>query len=436
MGSAFTEIAIVFVLLIINGIFSMSELAIVSVRKARLQKRAEQGDTKARAALELAEQPNDFLATVQVGITLVGILAGAFGGASLSEKLAVPLKQYDRLAPYADQVAFGIVVLIITYFSLVIGELVPKQLALNHAEAIARAVANPMRWIAKITSPAVRLLSGSTDALLKLFGIKPSDDPQVTEDEVRIMVRQGAQSGVFEEAERHMVENIFHMSDQRIRALMTPRRDVVFLDLKDTPAEILSTLKDTSYSRYLVCRDGLDNVVGMVRAKDLLKAHLDGKHLDIGVIESAMRQPLFVPESMPALKVMEQFKKTGMHLTVVLDEYGGTLGIATHHDLLEEIAGDMMLIDEPDYQPVQQREDGSWILDGTLTIHDVKEALELRKLPGEERGEYHTLSGFVMYKLGRIPTESDSFEFGGLRFEIIDMDQRRVDKVMVRRVEE
>jgi putative hemolysin len=433
MGSAFTEIAIIFVLLVINGIFSMSELAIVSVRKARLQKRAEQGDTKARAALELAEQPNNFLATVQVGITLVGILAGAFGGASLSEKLAVPLKQYEPIAQYADNIAFGLVVLCITYFSLVIGELVPKQLALNHAETIARNVANPMRWIARICSPAVRLLSGSTDAILKLFGIKPSDDPLVTEDEVKIMVRQGAQFGVFEEAERHMVENIFHMSDQRVRALMTPRRDIVFLDLNDSPEEILSTIKDNSYSRYLVCRDGLDNVIGMVRAKDLLKQQLDHNNFNI---ESAMRQPLFVPESMPALKVMEQFKKTGMHFAVVMDEYGGTLGIVTHHDILEEIAGDMMLIDEPDYQPVQQREDGSWILDGALTIHDVKETLEIRKLPGEERGEYHTLSGFVMYKLGRIPAESDSFEFGGLRFEIIDMDQRRVDKVLVRRLEE
>ncbi|MBL8203901.1 MAG: HlyC/CorC family transporter [Blastocatellia bacterium] len=432
MGSAFTEIAIVFVLLLINGIFSMSELAIVSVRKARLQKRAEQGDGKARAALELAEQPNDFLATVQVGITLVGILAGAFGGASLSEKLAVLLKQYESIAPYADNIAFGLVVLCITYFSLVIGELVPKQLALNHAEAIARAVANPMRWIAKICSPAVRLLSGSTDAILKLFGIKPSDDPLVTEDEVKIMVRQGAQFGVFEEAERHMVENIFHMSDQRVRALMTPRRDIAFLDLNDSPEEILNTLKENGYSRYLVCRDGLDNVVGMVRAKDLLKEQLTNNSFNL---ETGMRQPLFVPESMPALKVLENFKKTGMHLAVVMDEYGGTLGLATHHDILEAIAGDMMLIDEPDYQPVQQREDGSWILDGTLTIHDVKEVLELKKLPGEERGEYHTLSGFVMYKLGRIPNESDSFEFGGLRFEIIDMDQRRVDKVMVRPVE-
>jgi putative hemolysin len=247
------------------------------------------------------------------------------------------------------------------------------------------------------------------------------------------MVRQGAQFGVFEEAERHMVENIFHMSDQRVRALMTPRRDIVFLDLNDSAEEILSTIKGNGYSRYLVCRDGLDNVIGMVRAKDLLKQQLDNNGFNI---ESAMRQPLFVPESMPALKVMENFKKTGMHFAVVMDEYGGTLGIVTHHDILEEIAGDMMLIDEPDYQPVQQREDGSWILDGTLTIHDVKEALELRKLPGEERGEYHTLSGFVMYKLGRIPNENDSFEFNGLRFEIIDMDQRRVDKVLVRRMEE
>jgi putative hemolysin len=380
----------------------------------------------------LAEEPSDFLATVQVGITLVGILAGAFGGARLSEKLAVPLQQIESIAPYANTIAFALVVLVITYFSLVIGELVPKQLALNHAEAIARGVANPMRWIAKICSPAVRLLSGSTDVVLKLIGIKPSTEPQVTEDEVKIMVRQGAQFGVFEEAERHMVENIFRMSDQRVRALMTPGHDVVFLDLADAPEAMRQTLTETRYSRFLVCRNGLDNVVGMVRAKDLLKAQLETGNFDI---QAVLRQPLFVPESMPALRVLENFKQTGTHIAVVLDEYGGTMGLVTHHDILEAITGDLLLIDEPDFQPIQQREDGSWILDGTLAIDDVKDALDLKKLPGEERGEYHTLSGLVMYKLGRIPKESDSFEFAGLRFEVVDMDQHRVDKVLVRKAE-
>src|SRR5262245_45641452 len=270
MGSILFEVAIIVLLLIVNGIFSMSEMAVVSARKARLKQQADRGDGRALAALRLSESPDDFLATVQVGLTLVGILAGAFGGATIAEKLMPALQRIPAIEPYADSIAFALVVLVITYLSLVIGELVPKRLALNHPESIARAVAGPMLWLSKITSPAVQLLSVSTNAVMRLLRIRPSVDPQVTEEEIRVLVRQGAQSGVLEEAERHMVENIFHLGDLRVRSLMTPRRDVAWLEINDSPEIIRRKLKESEMSRYPVCQGNLDNVLGIVRAKDLL----------------------------------------------------------------------------------------------------------------------------------------------------------------------
>lgn len=427
MGSILFEVAIIVLLLIVNGVFSMSEMAIVSARKTRLKQQADRGDGKALAALRLSESPDDFLATVQVGITLVGILAGAFGGATISEELTPALERIPAIAPYADSIAFALVVLVITYLSLVIGELVPKRLALNRPESIARAVARPMQWLSKASSPAVRLLSVSTNAVLRLLGAQPSAEPQVTEEEIKILVRQGAQSGVLEEAERHMVENIFHLGDLRVRSLMTPRRDIVWLEINDSPETIRRKLKESGMSRYPVCQGNLDNVLGTVRAKDLLAEKLADKPLDL---KSALRRPLFAPEMMPALRVLEQFKKSGSHIAIVIDEHGGTQGLITHHDILEAIAGDIEPTTETEDQPAVRREDGSWLLDGALPVHEFKEILGLRKLPGEDRGEYHTLGGFIMFMLGRIPAVTDHFEYGGLRFEVVDMDSRRVDKVL------
>ncbi len=427
MGSILFEVAIIVLLLIVNGVFSMSEMAIVSARKTRLKQQADRGDGKALAALRLSESPDDFLATVQVGITLVGILAGAFGGATISEELTPALERIPAIAPYADSIAFALVVLVITYLSLVIGELVPKRLALNRPESIARAVARPMQWLSKASSPAVRLLSVSTNAVLRLLGAQPSAEPQVTEEEIKILVRQGAQSGVLEEAERHMVENIFHLGDLRVRSLMTPRRDIVWLEINDSPETIRRKLKESGMSRYPVCQGNLDNVLGTVRAKDLLAEKLADKPLDL---KSALRRPLFAPEMMPALRVLEQFKKSGSHIAIVIDEHGGTQGLITHHDILEAIAGDIEPTTETEDQPAVRREDGSWLLDGALPVHEFKEILGLRKLPGEDRGEYHTLGGFIMFMLGRIPAVTDHFEYGGMRFEVMDMDNRRVDKVL------
>jgi putative hemolysin len=428
MGSILFEVAIIVLLLIVNGIFSMSEMALVSARKARLKQRADRGDGRSLAALRLSESPDDFLATVQVGITLVGILAGAFGGATIAEELIPLLQQIRVIEAYADSIAFALVVLVITYLSLVIGELVPKRLALNHPEGIARAVAKPMQWLSDLSSPAVRLLSVSTNAVMRLLGIRPSAEPQVTEEEIKILVRQGAQSGVLEEAERHMVENIFHLGDLRVRSLMTPRRDIVWLEINDSPETIRRKLKESGMSRYPVCRGNLDNVLGTVRAKDLLAEKLADRPLDL---QSALRRPLFAPETMPALRALEQFKQSGNHIAIVIDEHGGTQGLVTHHDILEAIAGEIEPIAATEDQPAVRREDGSWLLDGALSVHEFKEILGLRKLPGEDRGEYHTLGGFIMFTLGRIPSVADHFEHGGLRFEVLDMDRRRVDKVLV-----
>jgi putative hemolysin len=428
MGNILFEVAIIVLLLIVNGIFSMSEMAVVSARKTRLKQQADRGDNRSQAALRLSESPDDFLATVQVGITLVGILAGAFGGATISEELTPALQRIPAIAPYADSIAFALVVLVITYLSLVIGELVPKRLALNHPESIARAVARPMQWLSKLSSPAVRLLSVSTNAVMRLLGVRPSADPQVTEEEIRILVRQGAQSGVLEEAERHMVENIFHLGDLRVRSLMTPRREVAWLEINDSPETIRRKLKESERSRYPVCQGNLDNVLGTVRAKDLLAEMLAGRPLDL---QSALRRTLFVPEMMPALRALERFKQAGNHIAIVIDEHGGTQGLVTHHDILEAIAGEIKPVTEADDLPAVRREDGSWLLDGALPVHEFKEILGLRKLPGEDHGEYHTLGGFIMFTLGRIPAVSDHFEFGGMRFEVMDMDSRRVDKVLV-----
>lgn len=432
MMEMLTEVLVVLALLLANGLFSMSELAIVSVRKARLQRRAEQGDHQARQALQLAEAPNDFLATVQVGITLVGILAGAFGGATIAEKLTPHVQQIPALAPYAESIAFGLVVLVITYLSLVIGELVPKQLALNHTETVARTMAGPMLWLSKIAAPMVRLLSGSTALLLRLLRVKPSGEPEITEEEIRILLRQGAQTGEVEATEHQMVENIFHLGDQRVRTLMTPRVDVLWLEADESPDKWREKLKTGGFSRYPVGQGSVDNIIGVVRAKDLLAEFLSGRTPDL---KSSLRRPLFVPESTPSWKVLEMFKQNGTHLAIILDEHGGTEGLITHHDLLAAIVGEIEPVLTEEDKPAVQRPDGSWLLDGALTVREFKEVLDLDTLPGETAGDYDTLGGFILSQLGRVPAPADFFEYGGLRFEVVDMDRRRIDKVLVRPAE-
>ncbi|MEH2354334.1 hemolysin family protein [Nostoc sp.] len=428
MSSITFEILIILVLIIANGVFSMSEMAIVSARKVRLQQLANQGDAKAMAALKLAESPNHFLSTVQVGISLIGILTGAFGGATIANRLAVYVKLVPLLAPYSEPISFGVVVLIITYLSLIVGELVPKRLALNNPEKIASTVAIPMRALSAIASPMVYLLSASTDLILRVLGITASTEPQVTEEEIKILIEQGTEAGTFEEAEQDMVERVFRLGDRPVSYLMTPRPDIVWLDLDDSAEENRQKMVDSAYSRYPVCQAGLDNVLGVIPVTDLLARSFRGEPLDLTV---GLRQPVFVPESTRGLKVLELFKQTITHMALVVDEYGVIQGLVTLNDIMSEIVGDVPSTDGQDQPQAVQREDGSWLLDGMLPVEEFLELFGMEEWESEERGSYQTLGGFVITHLGRIPAAADHFEWHSMRIEVMDMDGNRVDKVLV-----
>jgi putative hemolysin len=428
MSSISVEILIILVLIFANGVFSMSEMAIVSARKVRLQQLANQGNLNARAALELAESPNHFLSIVQVGITLINILNGVFGGATIAQRLEGYVKVVPFLARYSQPIAFSLVVLLITYFSLIVGELVPKRLALNNPERIAATVAIPMRALAALASPVVFLLSASTETVLRILGITPSDEPQVTEEEIKILIEQGTEAGTFEEAEQDMVERVFRLGDRPVTAFMTPRPDIVWLDLEDPAEENRQKMADSAYSRYPVCQEGLDNVLGIIPVTDLLARSLRNEPLDLTL---ELRQPVFVPESTRGLKVLELFKQTVTHMALVVDEYGVIQGLVTLNDIMSEIVGDVPAGPGQEEPQAVQREDGSWLVDGMLPVEEFFELFGLKELENEERGNYQTLGGFIITHLGRIPAAADYFEWDGMHFEVMDMDGNRVDKVLI-----
>lgn len=422
MSDIGSEIVIILILIVLNGAFAMSEIAIVSSRKARLQQKANEGDEQARIALELANNPSNLLSTAQVGITLVGILAGAVGGATIAEHLAEQMVPIPILAPYRETIGLAAVALVITYFSIVLGELVPKRLAIHNPERIASLVARPMLVLSKILSPVVRFLSLSTDFILRASGARPSTEPPVTEEEIQVLLDQGTQAGVFEEAEQDMVAGVFRLNDRRVYSLMTPRTEIVWLDVRDTPEEILAKMTEGPYSRFPVCQGSLDNVLGIVKARELLTRSLAGQPIQL---KECLAPALFIPETTFASRALEVFKENNKKLVLVIDEFGGVTGLLTINDVLEEIVGDI----ETGEPQATQRQDGSWLLDGMLDIDEFKELFHLSSLPNEE--DYETLGGFVMTFLGRIPHTADQFEWQGLRFEVVDMDGRRVDKVLV-----
>jgi putative hemolysin len=423
------EILIILLLTIANGIFSMSEMAIVSARKTRLQEQAEQGKVGARAALELANSPNNFLSTVQVGITLIGTLTGVFGGASLSKHLAIYIGMIPALKPSSEPIALGLVVVIITYLSLIVGELAPKRLALNNPEKIAASVAAPMQAIAKIAAPIVHLLSLSTELVLKLLRANvPSDEPLVTEEEIKVLVRQGTEAGMFDAAEQDMVERVFHLGDQQVNALMTPRPDIVWLDLNDSAEVNRRKMTESRHSRLPVCQEALDNVLGVAHVADILARSLSGQPIDLATL---LRPPLLIPDNTHALKVLELFKKSGTHIALLVDEYGVIQGLITLNDVMEVIIGDVPFADNPQEASIIRRDDGSWLVDGMLSSDELKELIEVEELPAEEQGNYQTVAGFVIMQLGHIPRPSDHFQWHGFRFEVMDMDGNRVDKVLV-----
>lgn len=422
------EVVIILLLTIANGVFSMSEMAVVSSRKARLEQRADGGDAGARVALDLANAPNQFLSTVQLAITLIGIVAGAFGGATLSDKLAVLLNRIPALTPYSDALSYGIVVLFITYLSLVVGELVPKRLALNNPERVASAIARPMRLLSVLATPIVHLLSASTNLLLRALRVRPPSGPAVTEEEVRIMIEEGTAAGVFAAAEQDMVESVFRLADQRVDEIMTPRPRIVWLDVEASPDENRRRMAASPHSHFPVCKGGIDHVLGITSVKDVWARELSGESFDLA---TALHPPILVPESLPALKILEEFKRSGTHAALVLDEYGGTEGLVTLIDVLEAIVGDLPEQDKAAETGAVRRADGSWLVDGLLPVTEFEELLDVDRLPDAERGEYQTVGGFVMAHLGRIPSAGDSFEWQGRHVEVVDMDGSRVDKALI-----
>lgn len=421
------EVAIVLLLVLLNGFFAMAELAVVSARRGRLQRMAREGNRGAQAALALAAHPGRFLSAVQIGITLIGILAGAFGGATLAASVERWLARIPVLRDYAEPLAFAGVVIVITYLSLIIGELAPKQLALRNAERVAAITARPLTFLARLASPLVSLLDASTRLVLRLIGARQARAEAVSEEEIKALIAEGARTGALQPVEQQMLEDVLRMADRPVRAVMTPRRDVMWLDPDEPREQWLREIRNSDFSRILVSRGDIDNVVGMVRKKDLLNLCLDGKPIDLMQV---VRQPLVVPDSTSILRTLELFKRQPAHLAIVVDEYGSLEGVVTQTDLLEAITGDLPgHADEPE-ATIVPRKDGSYLIDGMTDIDDVRRALDLPTLP---EGEYQTIAGFVLQQLSRIPKSGDSFIWGGWEFEVMDMDRRRIDKVLATR---
>lgn len=426
MSEVFFEIGIVFVLILINGLFAMSEIAIVSVRRARLEQLRDDGSKRAEATLALVNDPNRFLSTVQIGITLVGIFAGAYGGATLAQRVA-PLLTPWLSETAARGVSLVIVVSLITYLSVVVGELVPKRLALQYAESISLLVTWPMSMLSKVATPFVWLLSFSTDVLVRLLGVQEPPDTAVSEEEIRIMLRQSSQAGIIEETEREMVEGIFRLGDWPVKTIMTPRHQIKWLDINATQEEIQHQLYDSPHARLPVCDGDLDNVLGVVHAKNLLSNRLENNEFNLDEI---MTNPIFAPETVNVPVVLEKMRKTGVHLTLIIDEYGQIEGLVTPFDILETIVGDIPTSSELEMPRIIERDEQSWFVDGLLVVYDFQQNFELTEdLPGADT--YQTMGGFMIYMLGRLPQEGDSFIWHDMKFEVADMDGKRVDKIIV-----
>lgn len=423
--------AVIGLLFVLNGFFAMSELAIVSSRRSRLQGLAEQGVRGARQALKLTEDPTGFLSTVQVGITLVGIFAGAFSGTTLSEPLAEALAGVPALAGSADGLAIAIVVLGVTYFSLVIGELVPKRIALAQAERIACFVAPPMALLARIGAPIVWFLRISTEGVLRVIRVRGVRQSTVTEEEVRALVAEGTESGVFHPAERELIEGVIRVADRSLRSIIVPRTDVMWIDVDDPPDAILKEVLESGHSRFPASRGEVDEVVGVVHVKDLLEQLNRTGGLDI---PGALREPLFVNEHMPILRLLDRFKASAVHMAIVLDEHGSFEGIVTPTDILAAIAGDLPEQEGDDEPDAVQREDGSWLFAGRTPIDDAEQILAVNGMSADD--DFHTLAGFVLDQLGHIPVTGEAFEWNEWRFEVVDLDARRIDKIEARPVED
>lgn len=421
----FWELLVLAVLILINGFFAMAELAIVSSRRVRLQEMAKAGKRGAAAALSLIDDPVGFLSTVQVGITLVGIVAGAYSAATFAGPFGEILKNIPAIAVYAEEIAFAMVVVAVTYFSLVIGELVPKRIALNHAETIAAAVAPLMRLLAKVGAPFVWFLRRSTHAVMALLRLKPAPESAVTEEEVKALIAEGASSGVFQPAERELIEGVLRMGDRAVRSIMVPRTAVVWLDVEDTQEEIYAAIAESGHSRYPVARGDIEDVIGVAHTKDLLEQQRKTGTIDL---IAAAREAPYVVDRMPVLRLLERFKSSSVHMAFVVDEHGSFEGIVTPTDILTTIAGDLPQSEEEAEPEAVQREDGSWLIDGLMAVDAAERTLGIEGMA--EEGDFNTVAGFVLHELGHLPVAGENFEWHGWRFEVVDLDGRRIDKIL------
>lgn len=412
-------------LIVLNGVFAMSELAIVSANKARLEQESENGVQGAEVALKLANDPNRFLSTVQIGITLVGIFAGAFGGSALADDISLFLiEQVSISQNFAEQISLALIVLITTYLSLVIGELVPKRIALHNPERVSSIIARPMQLLSQISAPLVWFLSKSTEVIARLLGVQGENSNFITDFEVIAMVREGIVSGEFDDDEHEMVKGALQLDDKRLREIATPRTEIVWLDINSSQDDIRKVLRETTFSTYIVADNSIDNVVGLVRTKDLLTNLVINDEINLREI---LHTPFYMPETAIALDVLQRFKTSEVNSAIVVDEYGSLAGIVTLNDIVEQVLGD---IDMQDIEPVE-RADGSWLIDGQYPIIEMPELLANFNLPIDELSDYHTLAGFVLKRMGRIPETGDSFTWDDYTIEVVDMDSQRVDKILI-----
>jgi putative hemolysin len=427
------EVALLLGLMLFNAMFAMSEIALVTSRKSRLQALMDDGDAGAAAALALNEEPTRFLSTIQVGINSLTILQGIVGEATLAAPLSIWLVNTFGFEPENTRwAATGLVVVLVTYLSIVLGELVPKRIAQMGPERIARVMARPLTLLSIVAAPFVRLLSFSTEIILKLLRIRDTSANAVTEEEIRAMIEEGSESGVIDRQESAMVRNVFRLDDRQIAGLMTPRSDIVYLDLEDPVEENLAKVVSSEHARFPVCRGGLRDVAGVVSARQLLKQAVQDGKMDL---TTALQPAIFVPESLTGMELLENFRSAPSHTALVVDEYGEVQGLVTPQDLFEAIAGEFKTTTQEDAWAIQ-RKDGSWLLDGLIPVPELKDRLNLDAVPEEELGRYNTLSGMMMLLLGRVPHTSDAADWEGWRFEIVDMDRKRIDKVLATKLPE
>ena len=421
------EFLIILFLVILNGIFAMAEIALVSSKKVRLEEKANNGSKGAKIALQLLHKPEEFLSTVQIGITLIGVIAGAYGGANWTNDVSAFIAQFGLFQKYAVEISYVIVVGIITYLSIIVGELVPKSIAFNNPEGVAIALAPVMSVLSLITTPLVKFLSFSTKTVVSIFRIKVKNEPPVTEEELKILLDQGSQLGTFEKNESEMIKSIFRFGDRKAKSVMINRQEIVWIDVNDSRENIEKIMNSSTFSRLPLGDGSLDRVIGIIKVKDYFRQSDVGKEADLRDI---VTQPLFVQKNMPGIKILDRFRETKIHLAIIIDEYGSTQGMITLHDLVENILGELPERYENYEKPVFEREDGSFLIDGSILIDELEEILKVRF---ERHQEYSTLGGYVMSKLNRIPKTGDKFSSENYKFEVVDMDGKRVDKVLVQK---